>query len=60
MTRTEFTNIMQYTYKFNSFVNARYFALRSRYWIVMGDDQRYWVTTPRLAEKLEKLGYEIL
>lgn len=60
MTKKEFDQIMNHTYKFTSLVNARYFALRSRYWIVMGDDDRYWVTTPRKAEKLERAGYEII
>ena len=29
-------------------------------WIVLGDDERYWVTTPRIAAELEQLGYQIL
>ncbi len=28
-------------------------------WIVLGDDDRYWVTTPRIAAELEQLGYQI-
>lgn len=29
-------------------------------WIVLGDNNEYWVTTYRYAQKLEQLGYEIL
>jgi hypothetical protein len=28
-------------------------------WIVLGDDEHYWVTTPRLAAELERLGYQL-
>ncbi len=28
-------------------------------WIVLGDDDRYWVTTPRIAAELERLGYQL-
>lgn len=28
-------------------------------WIVLGDDDHYWVTTPRIAAELEKLGYQL-
>jgi hypothetical protein len=28
-------------------------------WIVLGDDDRYWVTTPRIAAELEQLGYQL-
>lgn len=27
--------------------------------IVLGDDDHYWVTTPRIAAELEQLGYQI-
>lgn len=27
--------------------------------IVLGDDDQHWVTTPRIAAELERLGYQI-
>ena len=27
--------------------------------IVLGDDDRWWVTTPRIAAELERLGYQL-
>ncbi|WP_155831794.1 hypothetical protein [Hylemonella gracilis] len=47
-------------FKFTKLANARSFANRAEklMMIVMGDDERFWVTTPAHAERLVKAGYE--
>lgn len=48
-------------YKFTQLENAQAFANRTKDMvIVLGCDNRYWVTTRREAARLEKQGYEVL
>lgn len=49
-------------YKFAELTNAQSFVNRaSKIWmIVLGDDGKYWVVTPKEAARLERQGYEVL
>lgn len=49
-------------HKFNTEGAARRFADSATkiHQIVLGDDGLFWVTLPRWAAELERLGYEIL
>jgi hypothetical protein len=48
------------TFKFNTLAMAESFTARTRkiMLIMLGDDDLFWVVTPRHAAQLEKLGYE--
>lgn len=47
-------------YKFNSLKLAKSFAgnCKKMHLIVLGDDGKFWVATPRITEALVKSGYE--
>lgn len=59
---TEFSQIEKRVYKFGSLAIAQGFVNRAKkiLMIVLGDDGKYWATTPVDANQLEKMGYEIL
>lgn len=57
---TPFQKIMAATSKFIHRDNAFSFAqgcLKAQ-WVMLGDDGRYWVTTPANCARLERMGYE--
>ena len=47
-------------YKFNKMRNAISFQKHAvkPLWIILGDDEKYWVVIPALANALNKAGYE--
>ena len=49
-------------FKFNSLVLAHEFIYRAfeSLFILQGDDNKFWVTTGRIAGLLESAGYEIV
>lgn len=53
---------MNTTYKFSTEETARNFANRANdlMVILLGDDEKYWVTTFANGQRLEKQGYEII
>lgn len=59
-TSTQFEQVMREIHRFVSFALARSFAARGpkRLWIMLGDDGRFWVTTPANCARLQRWGYE--
>lgn len=57
---TLFTTPTTQIYKFNSLGLAQSFAdnCKKLHLIVLGDDGKFWVTTPRITEQLVKACYE--
>jgi hypothetical protein len=54
-----FKDVMTQVARFNTETMARSFAEREmNRWIVLGDNNEYWVTSARYASKLVKMGYE--
>jgi len=47
-------------FKFSSLDLARSFANRAEKMqlVILGDDDKYWVASPRVTEKLHKEGYQ--
>ncbi len=58
--KAAFDKIMRHTQRFVRFDLARDYAARppKRLWVMLGDDGRYWVTTPANCARLEEMGYE--
>jgi hypothetical protein len=58
--RARFERIMTETYRFVSRERAFSFANRAAkaLWVMLGDDERFWVTTPANCARLERMGYE--
>ena len=52
--------IMNQVYKFNSRSNAFGFAYHciKMHMVILGDDGKFWVCTPAIAERLYRQGYE--
>jgi hypothetical protein len=52
--------ILKETARFQSRELAFSFAARppKTLWVMLGDDGRFWVTTPANCARLEKMGYE--
>lgn len=62
MTSTEFTKLMKQVDRYSTEGIARsaathYIKIQA---ILHGDDGKFWLTTPAVAAKLEKAGYEII
>ncbi len=55
-----FQEILKETYKFTNRECAFSFANRAEktLWVMLGDDGRYWVTTPANCARLGKMGYQ--
>jgi hypothetical protein len=54
------TSLESQVTKFSSIINAKSFANRCNkaHLIVLGDDGKFWVATPKITEQLVKSGYE--
>ncbi len=52
--------ILKETFRFTRRELALSFAYQAHkaLWVMLGDDGRYWVTTPANCARLEKMGYE--
>jgi hypothetical protein len=55
-----FEEISRRIHRFVERANAFGFATRAvkTLWVMLGDDERYWVVTPADAARLEAMGYE--
>ena len=55
-----FQRIANEIHRFASRENAFSFASQpgKPMWVMLGDDGRYWVTTPANCARLERMGYE--
>jgi hypothetical protein len=56
----KFEAIQRRICRFVERANAFGFAARpvKTLWVMLGDDERYWVVTPADAARLEAMGYE--
>lgn len=45
--------------KYNNRETAERIALKSRHWVVLGDDGLYWVVSGREKSRLQKKGYQL-
>ncbi len=52
--------ILKETFRFTRRDLAFSFAHRAEkaLWVMLGDDGRFWVTTPANCQRLERMGYE--
>ena len=59
-TKAAFDRVMSQTYRFARRDAACRYAGHAvmTLWVMLGDDGRYWVTTPANCARLERWGYE--
>ncbi len=59
-TQKSLAEILKETFKFNTRHNAFAFAARAEktMWVMLGDDGKFWVTTPANCSRLERMGYD--
>lgn len=56
----EFTKLKSQVWEFSTLASAKSFCFRSKriLLIILGDDGKYWVSYPAIANKLVNLGYQ--